>query len=480
MKTVVPLTIDGEKVLLEAIIDISEHKQAEDQIRRLAYYDGLTDLPNRTLFSEMLTRALNLARRHNKLMAALFIDLDSFKRINDTLGHSIGDELLQAVAKRLLRSIRNSDYVGRPGKGEDDMTNTVSRLGGDEFIVMLPDIGKFHEAGIVAHRILQDLSKPINLKGHDVIVSASIGIALYPNDGKSVETLLKNADLAMYQAKNQGKNNFQFYTESMSTTALDRLYLENELRKAFERGDFELYYQPKVSVQNSELIGMEALIRWTHPKLGVCSPAEFIPLAEETGLILPIGEWALRTACHQGKLWQAEGLPPLPISVNISKRQFEQERFAEIVIDILERTDYAPQLLELEITESMIMQNPEAVIAMLDKLKSYGVMISIDDFGTGYSSLGELRRLPLDALKIDRSFITNVVTNADDAVIARAIIAMAHSLKLEVIAEGVETEAQLEFLRGLACDQAQGYLFGKPVPARQCSQLIAGPKRLFA
>jgi EAL domain-containing protein (putative c-di-GMP-specific phosphodiesterase class I) len=311
-----------------------------------------------------------------------------------------------------------------------------------------------------------------------VIVSASIGISLYPDDGNNVETLLKNADLAMYQAKNQGKNNFQFYTESMSTTALDRLHLENELRKALERGEFELYYQPKVSVKSRELVGVEALIRWTRANLGVCSPADFIPLAEETGLILPIGEWVLRTACHQGKLWQAEGLRPLPISINISKRQFEQEQLAETVIEILQRTDFDPQLLELEITESMIMQNPEAVIAMLNKLKSYGVMVSIDDFGTGHSSLGELRRLPLDALKIDRSFITNVVSNGDDAVIARAIIAMAHSLKLKVIAEGVETEDQLEFLHGLSCDEAQGYLFSKPVPAQECAHLIAKPEGL--
>lgn len=475
MKTVVPLTIEGEDVLLEAVIDITERKQAEDQIRLLAYYDSLTSLPNRALFTELLTRALNFARRHDKLMAVLFIDLDAFKRINDTLGHTIGDELLQAVAERLLRSVRNSDHVCRANT--DDAVNIVSRLGGDEFIVTLPYIDQSHEAGIVAQRILQDLAKPMMLKGHEVIVSASIGISLYPNDGKNVETLCKNADLAMYQAKTMGKNNFQFYDKSMSTTAFDRLHLENELHKALERGEFQLYYQPKVSIKNGDIVGLEALIRWTHPQRGVCSPAHFIPLAEETGLIMPIGEWVLRTACHQGKLWQAEGLKPLPISVNISKRQFEQDQFAETVLRILKETDFPPHLLELEITESMIMQDPEAVIAMLNKLKSNGVMISIDDFGTGYSSLGELRRLPLDALKIDRSFITNIVSNGDDAVIARAIIAMSHSLKLKVIAEGVETEAQLEFLHGLSCDQAQGYLFSRPVPAREFPHLAVKAKR---
>lgn len=474
LKTVVPVTIDGEEVLLEAIIDITERKMAEDQIRFLAYYDNLTRLPNRTFSTELLTRALTYAKRYNTVMAVLFIDLDAFKRINDTLGHSTGDELLKAVAERLVKSVRKSDYVSRPeNKDADEVTNTVSRLGGDEFIVMLTEISHDYDASIVARRILHDLTKPFMLSGHEVFISASIGISLYPTDGQDVDTLLRNADIAMYHAKEQGKNNFQFYTDSMNATALDRLHLENEMRKALEHNEFQLYFQPKVRIENEELIGMEALLRWNHPKRGLLPPAEFIPLAEETGLIVPIGEWVLRTACEQGKAWQAEGFPPLAISVNISQRQFEQDLFLESVLDTLGSTNLPPHFLELEITESLIMHDPEKVIAMLGELKNSGIMISIDDFGTGYSSLEYLRRLPLDALKIDRSFITHAVSNPDDAAIARAVIAMAHSLNLKVIAEGVENNDQLEFLRGLDCDEAQGFLFGKPVPADECARLMS-------
>jgi EAL domain-containing protein (putative c-di-GMP-specific phosphodiesterase class I) len=325
----------------------------------------------------------------------------------------------------------------------------------------------------VARRILHDLTKPFVLNGHEVFISASIGISLYPSDGQDVDTLLKNADIAMYHAKEQGKNNFQFYTDSMNATALDRLHLENEMRKALERNEFQLYFQPKVRVENQKIIGVEALLRWNHPKRGLLSPAEFIPLAEETGLIVPIGQWVLRTACEQGKAWQAEGLAPLTISVNISQRQFEQDHFLESVLDTLESTNFPPHLLELEITESLIMHDPEKVIALLGELKNTGIIISIDDFGTGYSSLEYLRRLPLDALKIDRSFITHTVSNPDDAAIARAVIAMAHSLNLKVIAEGVENNAQLEFLRGLDCDEAQGFLFSRPVPPDECARLMS-------
>lgn len=473
LKTVVPVTIDGEQVLLEAVIDITERKMAEDQIRFLAYYDNLTRLPNRTFSTELLTRALTYAKRYNTLMATLFIDLDAFKRINDTLGHSIGDELLKAVAERLLKSVRKSDYVSRSDNDDaDEVSNTVSRLGGDEFIVILTEIIHDYDASTVARRILHDLAKPFMLNGHEVFISASIGISLYPTDGQDVEALLRNADIAMYHAKEQGKNNFQFYAESMNSMAIERLRLENELRKALERNEFQLYFQPKVRVENKELIGVEALLRWNHPEHGMLLPSEFISLAEETGLIVPIGGWVLRTACEQAKTWQAIGLQPLPISVNISQRQFEQDLFLESVLDALRSTHLSPHFLELEITESLIMHDPEKVISMLGELKDTGIMVSIDDFGTGYSSLEYLRRLPLDALKIDRSFITHAVTNADDAAIARAVIAMAHSLNLKVIAEGVENNAQLEFLRGLDCDEAQGFLFGRPVPADECARLM--------
>lgn len=476
LKTVVPITLDGEQVLLEAVIDITERKMAEDQIRFLAYYDNLTRLPNRAFSTELLNRALTCAERYNTVMATLFVDLDAFKRINDTLGHSIGDELLKAVAERLLNSVRKSDYVSRSKKEADDndeVSNTVSRLGGDEFIVILTEMSHDYDGGTVANRILHDLAEPFMLDGHEVFISASIGISLYPTDGRDVEALLKNADIAMYHAKEQGKNNFQFYDESMNAMALKRLRLENELRKALEHNEFQLYFQPKVRVENKELIGVEALLRWNHPEHGLLPPSEFISLAEETGLIAPIGEWVLRTACEQAKAWQVDGLQPLTISVNISQRQFEQHLFLESVLDILKNAHLSPHFLELEITESLIMHDPEKIIAMLGELKATGIMISIDDFGTGYSSLEYLRKLPLDALKIDRSFITHAVTNGDDAAIARAVIAMAHTLNLKVIAEGVENSAQLEFLRELDCDEAQGFLFGRPVPANECSRLMS-------
>ncbi len=451
--------------------DITERKRAEEQIRFLAYYDSLTRLPNRTFYKELLARALTYAQRHKKVMAVLFIDLDSFKRINDTLGHGIGDELLQGVAERLLKRVRKSDYVARSGDG--DMINIVSRLGGDEFIVLLNEVSREYDATLVARRILEDISQPFLLRGHEVFITASIGISLYPSDGEDAETLLRNADIAMYHAKEQGKNNFQFYAESMNTAAVMRFTLENDLHKALERNDFMLYYQPKVDVRNGKTLGMEALIRWKHPERGIITPAEFIPLAEETGLILPIGEWVLRSACLQNKAWQAAGFSCIPVSVNISGRQFEQQNLRETIMKALRDADLAAHYLELEITESTIMQNSAKAISMLQTLKARGIKISVDDFGTGYSSLDQLKRIPLDALKIDRSFVANITTNPEDAAIATAIMAMAHSLKLKVVAEGVETEEQLAFLRELGCDEAQGYLFSRPVPAEKCVPLIS-------
>ncbi len=458
--------------------DITERKQAEKRIRFLAYYDSLTALPNRTFYKELLTRALTYAKRHTKRMATLFIDLDSFKRINDTLGHDAGDELLRAAAARLLKCVRKTDYVAR--SGDEEFLNMVSRLGGDEFVVLLSDIAHDHDAALVARRILNDLSQPFLLSGHKVFVSASIGISLYPLDGEDTETLLRNADIAMYNAKEQGKNTYQFFASSMNVKALERLNMENDLRKALERKEFLLYYQPKLDVRSQKIIGFEALIRWKHPEKGLISPAEFIPLAEETGLIVPIGEWVLRTACLQCKAWQAAGFGSLPISVNIlpvsvniSKLQFEKQNLVETVARVLREADLSPESLELEITESMVMQNPERAIAMLHELKAKGIRTSIDDFGTGYSSLDYLRKIPLDSLKVDRSFIMNVTTSPDDAAITSAIIAMARALKLKVVAEGVETEEQLVFLRERGCDEAQGYLFSKPVPAEQCAELIS-------
>lgn len=480
---------DGEKIYAEIITapikdangkiiqavhisrNITERKKAEEQIRHLAYYDSLTRLPNRTFYKELLTRALDEAQRNKKILAVLFIDLDLFKRINDTLGHDAGDQLLQAFGDRLLRSVRKTDYVAR--SGDENAFNAVSRLGGDEFIVLLHEIRHNYDATVAARRILADLSLPFMLGGNEVFITASIGISLFPADGKDVETLLKNADIAMYHAKEQGKNNFQFYAESMNAASFERLTLENNLHKAVERRELVLYYQPKLDVRSRKIVGMEALIRWNHPVRGLVLPAEFISLAEETGLIMPIGEWVLRNACLQSKAWQAAGLPCVPISVNISRRQFEQQSLRESIMKALHDADLAAHCLELEITESTIMQNPDKATSMLRALKAAGIKISIDDFGTGYSSLDQLRKLPLDFLKIDRSFVMNVPAKAEDAAIVTAIIAMAHSLKLKVIAEGVETEEQFAFLRGLGCDEAQGYLFSRPVPAEECVQLIS-------
>ncbi len=451
--------------------DITERKRAEEQIRFLAYYDNLTHLPNRTFYKELLTRALTHAARNKKTMAVFYIDLDSFKRINDTLGHDVGDQLLQAFAERLLKATRKSDYVAR--SDDEDRSDTVSRLGGDEFIVLLNEIAHAFDATVVAHRVLADLSRPFLLSGKEVFITASIGISLYPADGKDVETLLKNADIAMYSAKEHGKNNFQFYSDSMNATAFERLTVENELHKALERGEFVLYYQPKVDISSRKIIGMEALLRWKHPVRGLVLPDEFLSLAEETGFIVPIGEWVLRSACAQNKAWQTAGFPGIPISVNISRRQFDQKNLRELVMKTLQDAGLAANFLELEITESTIMPNPEKAASLLRALKVAGIKICIDSFGIDYSSLDQLRRMPLDFLKIDRSFIVNISEKTEDADITSAIIALAHSLKLKVIAEGVETEEQFAFLRELGCNEARGYLFSKPVPAEECARLIS-------
>jgi len=464
------LPYEGRMLRITAIRDITERKEAEEQIRYLAYYDNLTGLPNRTFYKELVSRSLLLAKRHHWTIAILFIDLDYFKRINDTLGHDIGDQLLRTVGDLVKTCIRKSDFIAR--SEQDELENVVARLGGDEFIVLLNEIAHSQDASRVARRILKELARPFNLAGHEVFVTASIGIALYPMDGNDAENLLKNADVAMYHAKNQGRNNYQFYTQSMNATSLQRLDLENDLRKALDRSEFLLYYQPTVNVQTGAIIGAEALVRWRHPEKGMISPVEFIPLAEETGLIVPIGEWVLRTACIQNTAWQDAGNKPLRMSVNLSSRQFDQEGLIEIVSNALDDSVFDPQYLELEITESTIMKNPEKAATTLQKLKDMGICLSIDDFGTGYSSLGNLRRFPLDTLKIDRSFVMNITTDNDDAAITTAIIAMAHSLKLRVIAEGVESEEQKSFLRDLGCHEMQGYLFSQPLAANDFFELF--------
>jgi diguanylate cyclase (GGDEF)-like protein len=447
-----------------------ERKRSEDQIAHMAFYDPLTSLPNRTLFQDRLKQALSLAFRYNRLCALLFLDLDDFKRINDTLGHAAGDLLLKEVAVRLNRCVRKSDSVARNTPGTQNCT--VARLGGDEFTVLLTEIVNGEDAAIVARRILQSLAQPFLLNGHEAFIGASIGITIYPLDGTDSDTLLKNADSAMYHAKSQMKNNFQFYKQSMNAAALRKFSLENDLRKAIERHEFVLYYQPQMNLMTGAVVGMEALIRWNHPERGMIQPAEFITLAEETGLILPMDGWVLREACSQNKAWQAAGLSPVSMSVNLSGHQFKQQGILKDITAALDDSGLDPEYLVLEITESILMQNVDMTAAILHKLTEMGVRISIDDFGTGYSSLSYLKRFPLCSIKIDRSFVQDITLNPDDAAIPKAIIAMAHSLKLNVLAEGIETKEQLSILQELGCDDMQGYLLSRPVPAEAAARFL--------
>jgi len=423
--------------------DITERKQIEEQIRFLAYYDGLTRLPNRALFMERLGQALASAQRQSRTLAMLFLDLDRFKRINDTLGHTLGDRLLQAVSGRLKKCLRSTDTIARgdPLAG----TDSVARLGGDEFIVTITDIARGEDAAKIARRVLDSLNEPFKLEEHEVVVTGSIGISLFPHDGADVETLLKNADSAMYHAKDAGRGTYQFYSKSMNAAAFQRLALENSLRKALERGEFMLYFQPQVDVSSGTIFGAEALIRWRHPDLGMVSPADFIPLAEETGLILPMG---------------------------LSGRQFRQQPLVHIVDEIVKSTGFDPRCLELEITESILVQSVDDTLATLKRMRAMGLRVSLDDFGTGYSSLTYLKRFPIDTLKIDQSFTRDIATDAGDAAITAAIIAMSEGLKMAVIAEGVETEEQRDSLLQRGCRLMQGYLFGRPVPAEQFRLLL--------
>ena len=451
--------------------DISERKKAEERIRELAYYDSLTHLPNRLLFSERLKFVLTAAQRHRLMAATVFLDLDQFKRINDTLGHTVGDLLLMEVAERLRACLRSTDGMTR-AEGPGDCT--VARLGGDEFIISLSEITRGEDAAKVARRILELLKAPFRLGGHEVFITGSIGISLFPTDGRDVDTLLKNADTAMYHAKDSGRNNYQFYDASMNTSAFLRLSLESSLRRGLDREELTLFYQPQVDVKSGRIVGVEALIRWRHPDLGLVSPAEFIPVAEETGLIIQIGEWVLHRAFRQCREWLDKGYPPLRIGVNVSAHQVRQKKLLEQVDEALLANRIDPRMVELEITESVLMQNAEETRGTLDELKTRGVRVAIDDFGVGYSSLSYLRRLPIDTLKIDRSFIHEIATHPEDASIVTAIVAMARSLRLATCAEGVETPQQCQFLLQQGCSVMQGYLFGKPVPTEELAPLLAG------
>ena len=439
--------------------DITARKRDEATIRHLAYFDALTGLPNRMLFNDRLGQALALAHRTHDSLAVVFLDLDRFKKINDTLGHAAGDHLLQAVAGRLSLGLREGD--------------TVARLGGDEFAIILPPPARVEDVARVSEKVLGALRAPFTVEGHELHVTASLGVSLYPSDGTDVATLEKNADVAMYRAKEQGRDNYQLYAPSMNAMALDRLVLEGGLRRALEREEFVLHYQPQVDI-HGRICGAEALLRWQPPGQEIVGPERFIGLAEETGLIVPLGEWVLKTACWQAKAWANAGLPALRIGVNLSARQFKHGKLVETLRGILEESALDPGLLELELTESVLMEDGETTIAMLDALKALGVRLSVDDFGTGYSSLSYLKRFPIDALKIDQSFVRDILDDGDDAAIASLIIRMAHMLNLTVVAEGVETADQAGFLVPLGCDHMQGFYFGRPMPAAEFGRVLAG------
>jgi diguanylate cyclase (GGDEF)-like protein/PAS domain S-box-containing protein len=454
--------------LAGAVHDITRRKDAEEQVRRLAYFDTLTGLPNRLLFTEQLIKAVAHAERNGQQLAIMFIDLDDFKRVNDTLGHGAGDDLLKQIGARLASSIRGLDSVTHGGLDSNFSMdgNTIARLGGDEFIVLLNNVQQ-NVAGSVARRLVAALAEPVTVLGNELYVSCSVGVATYPGDGNDIETLLMNADTAMYRAKEAGRGGFQFYDRSMNARARERLQMETLLRHAIERNEFVLHYQPRVDLASGRIVGAEALIRWQHPERGLLPPKEFIPLAEEAHLVIPIAEWVIGAVCQQIAAWQAAGLRPIPVAVNLAAPHLRERALPELVERVLREHALPSSLLEIEVTESILMHDPELSLANARRLAELGVKLSIDDFGTGYSSLSYLKRLPIASLKIDQSFVRDIATDPDDAAIITAIIAMAHSLNLRVVAEGVETEAQRAFLKSHRCDEFQGFLFGHPVAASE-------------
>jgi diguanylate cyclase (GGDEF)-like protein/PAS domain S-box-containing protein len=454
---------DGQVMLQATMRDISERKRYQAQLERHSNYDDLTGLPNRNLLTELLVRLVASCRQEEKEMAVLLFNLDRFKEINDSLGHSMGDKLLREMSVRL--------------GAVSETIHTLAHTGGNEFVLLAEGAGT-GEAVSLAQRILKELAQPFPIEERELFLSASIGIAMFPQDGEDGDTLLKNAGAAMYRAKASGGNSFSFYAAEMNAHSLERLNLENELRRAVERDELLLYYQPQMSLHNGEIIGMEALLRWQHPLRGLVSPMEFIPLAEETGLILPIGEWVLRTACTQNRAWQMAGAPAVAMAVNLSARQFEGQDMVALTARVLRETGLDPCYLELELTESVAMGSADTFVGITEALKELGVTLSIDDFGTGYSSLSYLKRFAISRLKIDQSFVRDIVQDPDSTAIAVAVIALAHSLGLTVIAEGVETEAQLNFLRTRGCDEMQGYYFSKPLPAAEFEQLLREGRRL--
>ncbi len=438
--------------------EMEDRQLAENQVRHLAEHDPLTGLPNRRLLELRLQQALHNAREHDTAVAVMFMDLDRFKTINDSLGHVIGDRLLQGVAQRVHRSLRHGD--------------TVARLGGDEFVMVLPELSGAGDAALIASQLINEVSRPYELDTLELRVTPSLGISLFPDHGNSIDALVGKASAAMYQAKAQGRRNYVFFTGQTDASSSQRLLLENDLHRAVEREEFVLHYQPRYELATGMLCACEALLRWQHPTRGPISPGEFVPLAEENGLIVPIGEWVLREACRQIQRWQSDGLEVCPISVNISARQFRSLELPAMVRSVLDETGVDPRLLEVEITETTLMHNTEETLSILSELHGLGIKISVDDFGTGYSSLAYLKRFPVDLLKIDRSFVHDLTIDADDAIIVSAIIGLGRSLQLRVVAEGVETPEQVDFLKRRGCDEVQGFLFSKPLPAQQIEPLF--------
>ena len=440
------------------VVDLSQNRQTQEKLNHLAYHDALTDLPNQGLFKDRLKQAIALSRRNDQMQAVLLLNLDRFKTINDSLGYTAGDRLLQSVAQRLNSCVRESD--------------TVARFGGDEFAILLTQIPRAQDAANVASSIKDALDQAFLFEDQEIFVQSSIGISLYPHDGRDTAALLKNAGAALDRAKNLGGDVYQFYTAGGTTRALRQLVLESNFRPGIERSEFIVYYQPQVDIRGFHLVGMEALVRWQHPSLGLLPPKDFVPLAEESGLIIALGDFVMRTACAQNKAWQDAGLTPLRLSVNFSARQFQQTTFIADVSNMLKETNLDPRWLELELTESSIMKDPEAAIEKLHELKLMGIKVAIDDFGTGYSSLNYLKRFPIDTLKIDKTFVSDVCKDPHDTAIVRAIIDLGHALELMVIAEGVETKEQLQYLSALECDVVQGFLFSKALPAAAFEELL--------
>jgi diguanylate cyclase (GGDEF)-like protein len=470
--------VEGQRTRVTGVVqDLNERRQAEDRVQFLSDYDSLTGLANRAQFLERAEKALTAADLSGAHPTVLCLDLNQFKAIAGLLPDHAGDALLVSIARRLREGLRAYDTVAHVEGSHAEAS--IARIRGDEFTLLLPDLKRPADSVGVGQRLLEALGDPFEIDGQEVYVTASIGVSSYPSDGRTGEELLKRAETAAHCSRQHGRNSILFYTPAMNAKAIERLALETGLRRALERGELTVHYQPRVEIASGALVGMEALVRWKHPELGLVSPAQFIPIAEESGLIVPIGEWILQTACQQCRQWQQQGLQPVRMSVNLSAVQFRQPELFDSVVQVLRSTGLDPQWLEMELTESILMQNPEQARVSLKRLKREGIHLSIDDFGTGYSSLAYLKRFPIDSLKIDQTFIRELTTNPDDAAIATSIILLGRSLKLRVVAEGVETPSQLAFLRVMQCDEVQGYLFSPPVPAEEARGFLDGSRVLY-